>query len=256
MVTTPGLRRRRPVATASRPPRGTPPSSGRRGQGGPRHRPRGVALFGTRAAAARPSGPAAADRWSHSSTAWCRPHPWLRDRRSGDDAFWSDARTGPAWRPFGDLDPALAIGFAADGPGRRPASTHAGHGTFLAGLVRQIAPDAQVLVGAGDVPQRHRRRGQLAQNAPASGWSTGAAAAQQGPPRARSSTSSTCPSASTCAAHARYREDGPLLDAIRALGRSRGAGRGLGREPGHRRPGGAGRVRSRRTPTSTSRSGW
>lgn len=71
-------------------------------------------------------------------------HPWL-DPDSEADPFWTDARTGPdAWDPFGDLDPALEFGFAAMGQDDAWA-THAGHGTFLAGLVRQIAPEARVL---------------------------------------------------------------------------------------------------------------
>ena len=110
---------------------------------------RGVALFGLEAPPRAPEGarrPVVA-----LVDSLVRPHPWLGDG-GGSDPFWRDARTGPdGWRPFGDLPPELAIGFALMGQDD-PRSTHAGHGTFLAGLVRQIAPNSRVL----SLPVMHR----------------------------------------------------------------------------------------------------
>jgi hypothetical protein len=62
-------------------------------------------------------------------------HPWL-DGTDGDP-FWVDAR--PDWQPGVDPPPDEGTGGITD------ADTHSGHGTFLAGLVRQAAPDARVL---------------------------------------------------------------------------------------------------------------
>jgi hypothetical protein len=67
-------------------------------------------------------------------------HPWLSANQP--DPFWVSAQSlgwpgvaGPATNEgTGDLTP-------ADGT----LDTHAGHGTFIAGLIRQIAPDATVL---------------------------------------------------------------------------------------------------------------
>ena len=67
-------------------------------------------------------------------------HPWLT---AGDDPFWFDARDhGWTGAPQGlatnetpgDVTP-------ADGT----LDTHFGHGTFITGLIRQLAPDARVL---------------------------------------------------------------------------------------------------------------
>jgi hypothetical protein len=63
-------------------------------------------------------------------------HPWLAD-------FWVDAR--PDWPAL----PADAVP-AEEGTGNvtppdGKLDTHAGHGTFIAGLIRQLAPDARVL---------------------------------------------------------------------------------------------------------------
>ena len=102
----------------------------------------GVALIGLDPA---PRGPSSSRRPVVALVdSLVRPHPWLGDDE-GDDPFWRDARAIPdGWRPFGDLPPELAIGFALMDQDD-PRFTHAGHGTFLAGLVRQIAPDARVL---------------------------------------------------------------------------------------------------------------
>jgi hypothetical protein len=67
-------------------------------------------------------------------------HDWLDG--SGDDRCWVDARA---------LDwPRMAEPVADEGggdvtPPDGKLDTHAGHGTFIAGLIRQIAPDATVL---------------------------------------------------------------------------------------------------------------
>jgi subtilase family protein len=64
-----------------------------------------------------------------------REHPWLGDGE-GDDAFWRDARrVGDPWKPHFEVPKESANG-------RLPA---AGHGTFIAGMVRLLAPDARVL---------------------------------------------------------------------------------------------------------------
>ena len=70
-----------------------------------------------------------------------REHLWLGDG-DGDDAFWRDAqRVGGPWAPGFDVPEESA-------DGRLPA---AGHGTFVAGMVRLLAPDARVL----SVPVMH-----------------------------------------------------------------------------------------------------
>jgi hypothetical protein len=70
-------------------------------------------------------------------------HPWLGEdggAAASDDAFWRDARTiRDAW------DPGDAGGVPVPEETLDPQSTHGGHGTFIAGIVRQVAPDATVL---------------------------------------------------------------------------------------------------------------
>jgi Subtilase family len=68
-------------------------------------------------------------------------HPWLAG--ADGDPFWVDA-TALGWtgapnglatdQGSGDIDPADGV-----------LDTHAGHATFIAGLIRQLAPDARVL---------------------------------------------------------------------------------------------------------------
>jgi len=68
-------------------------------------------------------------------------HPWLAGAQ--DDAFWIDAGTlGWTGAPPG---PAPDRTDDNAGPPGGVLEKHAGHGTFIAGLVRQIAPDARVL---------------------------------------------------------------------------------------------------------------
>ena len=70
-----------------------------------------------------------------------REHPWLGDGEA-DDTFWQDARNAPdAWVPDFDVPDESGDG----------QLTHAGHGTFIAGIVRLLAPDARVL----SVPVMH-----------------------------------------------------------------------------------------------------
>jgi hypothetical protein len=70
-----------------------------------------------------------------------REHPWLGEG-SGVDSFWRDAReVEDAWRPH----------FAVPEETANGRLSHAGHGTFIAGLVRLLAPDARVL----SVPVMH-----------------------------------------------------------------------------------------------------
>jgi hypothetical protein len=71
-----------------------------------------------------------------------REHSWLGNGK-GDDAFWRDARrVGDPWTPDFEV-PEESV---ADG-----LLSVAGHGTFIAGLVRLLAPDARVL----SVPVMH-----------------------------------------------------------------------------------------------------
>jgi hypothetical protein len=66
-------------------------------------------------------------------------HPWLEpDPERPDDDFWIDARH-KGWLP----GPRLTEGSSP--PGARELGDQEGHGTFCAGLVRQVAPDARVL---------------------------------------------------------------------------------------------------------------
>lgn len=70
-----------------------------------------------------------------------REHPWLGDG-DGEDAFWSDARrVGDPWEPKFEVPTESSDG----------QLSHAGHGTFIAGIVRLLAPDARVL----SVPVMH-----------------------------------------------------------------------------------------------------
>ncbi len=65
-----------------------------------------------------------------------REHPWLGSGEE-DDAFWRDARrVGGAWAPdFEVPEEGVADGLLST----------AGHGTFIAGMLRLLAPDARVL---------------------------------------------------------------------------------------------------------------
>jgi hypothetical protein len=76
-------------------------------------------------------------------------HPWLGppDRDLDGDGFWVDAtsmNTGMNWKPGPWLD---ETGTPADDDGKldRELEPQEGHGTFSAGLIRQVAPDARVL---------------------------------------------------------------------------------------------------------------
>ena len=76
-------------------------------------------------------------------------HDWLGEPGTalGGDAFWVDAiTTKHPWVPGPRLDPE---------PERRELGVYEGHGTFCAGLIRQMAPDAQVL--ALHVARDHNR---------------------------------------------------------------------------------------------------
>jgi hypothetical protein len=70
------------------------------------------------------------------------PHPWLDG--TATDSFWTDARAnGNGW----DGPPETATDQLGGkvSPLLDELHTHAGHGTFIAGLIRQLAPDARVL---------------------------------------------------------------------------------------------------------------
>ena len=209
-----GLRRGRTLRPRADLPRETPPSSGPpRPRRAMAPRRRGVAPR-PRAGAPRPTArtPTA---WSRSSTAWSRPHPWLGERRRRRCLLVRRPHRAGPWRPFGDLDPALAIRLRPHGPGR-PRFTHAGHGTFLAGLVRQIAPDAQVL----SVPVMYRSGiadEVLAQHA--LDWLVDRRGqAQQGHPELFVDVVNLS-FGEYLRGPRQVPQDGPLLDAIRSLGR-------------------------------------
>jgi subtilisin family serine protease len=75
-------------------------------------------------------------------TAVVADHPWLGppDTAMTGDGFWIDARR-MGWRPgvrLPDVAPAV-------GPVDRELGEQEGHGTFSAGLIRQVAPDVRVL---------------------------------------------------------------------------------------------------------------
>jgi len=71
-----------------------------------------------------------------------QPHPWLElpGKELGDDAFWVDAAT-LGWDPGVRLNPCPPL----PPPPERELGDGEGHGTFSAGLIRQVAPDVQVL---------------------------------------------------------------------------------------------------------------
>jgi subtilisin family serine protease len=77
-------------------------------------------------------------------------HDWLGEpgKTLGGDAFWVDATaTEPRWVPGPRLD------LEPESP---KLGVYEGHGTFCAGLIRQLAPDAQVLaVHVARVHNRH-----------------------------------------------------------------------------------------------------
>jgi hypothetical protein len=96
-------------------------------------------------------------------------HPWWQTDPQ-DDRFLVNARNR-GWDP----GPRLLEPAKDDSPGLRELAAQEGHGTFTAGLVRQIAPDAQVLAvhaidDNGDVQGDHVLnalewvRGQLSEN--------------------------------------------------------------------------------------------
>lgn len=74
-------------------------------------------------------------------------HSWLDPAGDPQDRFWVDAAAAPiSWQPpWEDL---VGPGPEGDGISETLVGTldsHAGHGTFIAGLIRQLAPDASVL---------------------------------------------------------------------------------------------------------------
>jgi hypothetical protein len=74
-----------------------------------------------------------------------QPHRWLGepDHDLAGDGFWVDARR-MGWSPGRRL-PEPGAPPAEAGPLGRELGLQEGHGTFCAGLVRQVAPDARVL---------------------------------------------------------------------------------------------------------------
>src|SRR5262245_43324292 len=73
-----------------------------------------------------------------------QPHPWLGPSEPDltGDGFWVDARQ-LGWHPGSRLAPPGSS--VAEGALARELGDQEGHGTFCAGLIRQIAPDARVL---------------------------------------------------------------------------------------------------------------
>jgi len=73
-----------------------------------------------------------------------QPHPWLgpSDPDLTGAGFWVDARR-LGWHPGPRLTPSSSP--VTEGPHGRELGDQEGHGTFCAGLIRQIAPDARVL---------------------------------------------------------------------------------------------------------------
>ena len=71
-------------------------------------------------------------------------HPWIgpaEDDESGDP-FWRDARHIPdGWDASDESGSPIPVPEES----LDPESTHAGHGTFITGIIRQLAPDATVL---------------------------------------------------------------------------------------------------------------
>jgi hypothetical protein len=70
------------------------------------------------------------------------PHPWFAGTDS--DPFWIDA-AAHGWDHSPPGLPTDQIPGGDVAPPDGVLDTHAGHGTFIAGLIRQIAPDARVL---------------------------------------------------------------------------------------------------------------
>ncbi len=72
------------------------------------------------------------------------PHPWIgpNGRDDAGDPFWRDARHIPNGWDAGDESgsPIPVPEESLD-----PEATHSGHGTFITGIIRQLAPDATVL---------------------------------------------------------------------------------------------------------------
>lgn len=68
-------------------------------------------------------------------------HAWIGDG-TGEDAFWRDARDVPeGWDHLDEHGNQLAV----PPPASKPLPKCAGHGTFITGIIRQLAPDATVL---------------------------------------------------------------------------------------------------------------
>ncbi|MBB5872618.1 hypothetical protein F4553_006052 [Allocatelliglobosispora scoriae] len=70
------------------------------------------------------------------------PHPWLDG--DGPDPFWTDA-ADLGWVPKAPARALVDPVTGNDDPHDGVIDSHAGHGTFIAGLIRQAAPDARVL---------------------------------------------------------------------------------------------------------------